>query len=137
VLSSIESLRLQQSFDSVLLLSHLVNGPSASNLLESAARHLDPDGVLVIQRLTPGMAWRSGASSRLGPVVITLEQVWIDGSQIRGTTAYAFDGEVWRQSWDLSARTDEELRALLEAAGLSMVTAAGAWVTARLNDHGG
>lgn len=51
ILARVQDLDLDRRFDLVLLLSHLVNDPDAPALLATAARHLEPDGLLLIQRL--------------------------------------------------------------------------------------
>lgn len=63
VCGRIEELRLDRTFDVVLLASHLVNVPddaSRARLLTTCARHVRPDGVVLVERIT--RAWADAAT---------------------------------------------------------------------------
>lgn len=130
VQSRVETLALVRRFDLVLLLSHLVNAPTADALLDTAARHVAPDGLVLIQRLLPGRSWEAGAS-QLGEVILDLEDVSVDGRSISATSVCSLGTCVWRQRWTLHNHTDEELVEALRRAHLEPVEIDGRWVVAR------
>jgi SAM-dependent methyltransferase len=127
----IEELALGRTFDGVLLLSHLINGPHPRPLLAAAARHLAPSGVVIIQRLEPGRRWREG-SSKAGPVLLTLSNLTVDLPRVAARTTYRTPAGVWNQDWVLYERDDNEITRLLTGVGLALVSAAGAWLVAAL-----
>ncbi len=131
VRSRIEDLDLGETFDAVLLLSHLINQQDPRPLLASAARHLAADGVLVLQRLVPGHPWREG-SSRAGPVEISLSRLIVALPRVAARTTFRLGAQVWHQDWVLVERDDADVEALLEQAGLRLVSPSGAWGTAAL-----
>lgn len=125
----IEQLDLHRTFDAVLLLSHLINGPDPHSLLTAAARHLNPDGILIIQRLEPGRRWQEG-SSQSGPVLITLTNLTVNLPRVAARTTYRTPTGVWEQDWVLYERDDNDLTHLLANAGLSVASTTGPWVVA-------
>ena len=125
----IEELALHRTFDGVLLLSHLVNGPDPQPLLAVAARHLGPGGVLIIQRLEPGRCWREG-SSQAGPVLISLSNLTVNLPRVAARTTYRTPTGAWDQDWVLYERDDDEITHLLTGVGLRLTKATGAWLAA-------
>jgi SAM-dependent methyltransferase len=128
----IEQLNLHRTFDGVLLLSHLINGPDPHSLLAAAARHLGPDGVLIIQRLEPGRRWQEG-SSQIGPVLITLSNLTVNLPRVAARTTYRTPTGVWEQDWVMFERDDNELTDLLTDSGLYVASTTGSWVVATPN----
>jgi hypothetical protein len=128
--SRIEELDLGRTFEAVLLLSHLVNGTAPQPLIATAARHLTPDGVLIVQRLEPGRHWQEG-SSQAGPVVISLGDLRVELPEITARTTYRINTQVWEQDWVLFERDDDEFALLLGNAGLELTSSAGAWLSAQ------
>jgi SAM-dependent methyltransferase len=132
VVSRIEDLALDEAFDAVLLLSHLINTlpEQRTKLLSVAARHLADDGVVVVQRHDPSHRLTSGRG-RLGDVEISLDVV--DDSEwpvVRAVTTYALGGETWRQPWTAEILDDVATAASLGQAGLELLSADGPWVVA-------
>jgi SAM-dependent methyltransferase len=125
----IEELTLHRTFEGVLLLSHLINGPDPRPLLTAAACHLGPRGVLIIQRLEPGRCWREG-SFQTGPVLIGLSNLTVDLPRVAARTTYRTPTRTWDQDWVLYERDDNEISHLLTGVGLRLAHAAGAWLVA-------
>ncbi|MGC9668909.1 class I SAM-dependent methyltransferase [Planosporangium sp. 12N6] len=135
--SSIETLRLDRTFDAVLLASTLINTEPEQRraFLATCARHVRPDGVVVVQRHPPewldtvepydvddgGIRWVGHSVRRTGA---TLDAV----------LEYHVDGRVWTHAFTAYRIDDEELAADLAATGLRLdrwLTDDHAWFTAR------
>ncbi len=119
VCAKIESLRLDRRFDCVLLGSHFVNDLARAPVLETCARHVAHDGVVLIEAYPPGLEWTAGAERRLGDVAIRLVDVERTGDRVRATMEYGVDGETWRQSFEAELLDEGGLTAALHRAGLS------------------
>ncbi|MGW7353866.1 class I SAM-dependent methyltransferase [Streptomyces sp. NPDC054784] len=128
VRATIEGLALGERFGAVTLASFLVNTPDGalrSELLRTCARHVAPDGCVLVQcegewhaSVRPGAAWeRDGLRVRLA----ARAPAGPDGAGGRAeriTMEYAFEDAVWSQTF-LSRFLDEaELREALDGAGL-------------------
>lgn len=134
--SRIETFASGDRFDAVLLLSHLINTPDEQQrqaILAAAARHLAPDGLVVIQRHEPGRRLRPGTAD-VGDVHLTVTDV-DDGDwpRIRATTHYRVGGQTWAQSWEAVVLDDVETKHALAQAGLRAVEIDGPWVLATLD----
>jgi SAM-dependent methyltransferase len=119
VCAKIESLRLARRFDCVLLGSHFVNDPARAPILETCARHVADDGVVLIEAYPPGLEWTAGAERRLGDVVIRLVEAERTADRVRATMEYGVDGKTWRQSFEAELLDEDELASALSASGLS------------------
>jgi SAM-dependent methyltransferase len=136
VCSRIEELELGRPFPCVLLMSNLVNTePSQrSAFLSACARHLAPDGILLIERHEPGWQPHEGGSRRLGDVAVSLEEVRIAPPVVSATVRYESGGATWLHPFEAHVLDDQALSASLEETGLAfdrVVDDAGRWVAAR------
>ncbi len=104
VCARIEDLRLDREFDAVLLGSHLINtaddGARAA-LLETARRHLAPEGRLIVEWHPP--EWFDGVAigqgGQLGEVAVELDDVVRDSDLLAATVRYRARGQTWRQEF--------------------------------------
>lgn len=123
VRAPIEGLDLDRRFVCVLLASHLVNvddDRQRAAFLEACARHVAPDGVVLIQRYDPDWAAdpRPSESEREG-VRFRLVDPRRDGERLHATVEYQIGERSWRHGpFTSRILTDEELEARLWAAGL-------------------
>jgi SAM-dependent methyltransferase len=122
--AEITRLELGRAFDVVLMASHLVNTVDNERrraLLASAARHLAPGGLLVVEQYPP--AWfdevSDRADGRLGEVAVDLHDVRRDGNVVTATVRYRMGGRTWTQTFDALRLSAGQLHAELLAAGLS------------------
>jgi SAM-dependent methyltransferase len=134
VSSPIQPLRLDQTFDVVLLASNLVNADPVTRrgFLATVRHHLGDDGLAVIQQFSPD--WFETAEHA--------KPVWDGPGGIRSITRlarwepprlyakveYQADGNVWTQAWTSYQISDHELTGDLAAADLRF----GDWLT---DDH--
>jgi SAM-dependent methyltransferase len=135
--SPIETLRLDRAFDAVLLASTMVNTDPAQRraFLAGCARHVRPDGVVVIQQHGPqwfdtvapfdverdGMRW-------------ILHSVRREEPRVHAVIEYHVGDRVWAHAFSAHRIGDDELAADLAAAGLGSdrwLTDDHAWFTAR------
>jgi SAM-dependent methyltransferase len=137
VCCSIEELNLGERFDVVLLASHLVNapGPQRTMLLESARRHLAPDGTVVVERHRPG--WVRTAADGVhddGAMRSTLTVLGRPApDMLHARIRYELGEAAWEQEFTASELDDEALPGALAAAGLLLgrvLTKDGDWFTA-------
>jgi SAM-dependent methyltransferase len=139
VRSQIADLRLGRTFDVVLMASHLVNTVDDARrhaLLDAAARHLAPGGVLVAEQYPP--SWfdevRDRAGGRIGDVRADLTEVHRNGDVVSATVRYRAGDGLWTQTFDALRLTDETLRGELRRAGLAFdrwLSDDRSWFTAR------
>jgi SAM-dependent methyltransferase len=138
VQSAIEELDLGRRFPCVLLASHLVNTADAkqrSAFLQTCARHVDDDGVVLLERHEPDWAPDEGVRGRMGDVTIALEDVRVDPPAVAATACYEADGKTWRHPFAARLLDDKALAEELRAAGLRLsrvLDDRGTWVEARL-----
>ena len=132
----IEELELGRTFACVLLMSNLVNSDhERADFLAACARHVRPDGVVLIERHPPDWRPEAGKPGQLGEVAIQLEDVAIEGSVVSATVRYEAGGHVWRHPFRAHLLDDNELARELASAGLEFVRVlddGGAWVEAKL-----
>jgi SAM-dependent methyltransferase len=119
VCAAIESLELDRRFDCVVLGSHFVNDPARTPLLDACARHVEDDGVVLIEAYPPGLEWRADTETRLGDVVIRLVEADRSVDRVRATVEYAVDERTWRQSFVAELLDEDGLAAALARSGLS------------------
>ena len=122
VLSDIESLDIEQRFDTALLASCLINHPVLevrSSFVDAARRHLRSDGHLLLERHDP--AWlRSAQPGRVAAVddiVTSIETVSRTADVVEMTVRYEAPGNVWRHSFAVAPLSEAEIEALLSDAG--------------------
>jgi SAM-dependent methyltransferase len=132
VVSRIEDLELGETFDVVLLLSHLINTlpDQRAALLTTAERHLADDGIVIAQRHDPARRIAPGRA-QLGDVAITLDQ--IDDARwptVSAVTTYGVGGAEWPQPWTAEILDDAATSAAFEAVGLTVQSTDGPWVVA-------
>jgi SAM-dependent methyltransferase len=127
LLADIETLRLDRRFDAVLLASHLINTPDASQrqaLLATAAHHVR--GHVLIQWHPPAWFDRVDSTShRACPVTITVRDIVRDGDLLTATVHYDGAGHHWEHPFTALRLSIEDIRAELTAAGLRF----GDWLT--------
>jgi len=136
VCARIEELELGRTFPCVLLMSNLVNSDEQrAAFLDACARHVAPDGVVLIEQHPPDWRPQPGKRSRLGEVESELEDVRIDEPFVEATVRYEAAGRRWRHPFRARVLTQDELARELMRAGLQFVRTLdehGAWVEARL-----
>ena len=133
----IEDLRLGRRFPCVLLASHFVNTEEDERtaLLGTCARHLDADGVVLIERYGPNWSPEDQAPKRVGDVGVALRDVRVDGRRFTAVAEYEVDGRAWRQPFAAVLLDDTELDTALRRVGLRLsrvLDEQGTWVEARL-----
>lgn len=124
VQAEIEGLDLRRTFGCVLLASQLVNvddDVQRTAFLATARRHLDGDGVLLVQRYDP--AWaddpRPSESTHDGVTIRVLSPRRI-GERLMATVEYELDGETWHHGpFTSRILSDGELSSRLEVSGLA------------------
>jgi SAM-dependent methyltransferase len=136
--TAIETLALPERFDAVLLASTLVNTHDAAQraaFLRTAARHLAPDGVVIVQRHPP--TWADEVAPHrwwAGPVELELRDVVRHSrTVVSATVVHRLGTIVAEQDFTTEVLDDDALAAALGRAGLhpqQTLTPDGAWVTA-------
>jgi SAM-dependent methyltransferase len=127
VLADVASLRLQRRFDCVLLASHFVNEPNDETrraVLETCAVHVARQGVLIAEAYPESLDWAAavGRPTRLGDVIVRVEEARRVGDMVHATVVYEFGPRSWRQRFRARMLDESELRAELSAAGLEFAT---------------
>jgi SAM-dependent methyltransferase len=135
VCGQIEDLELDDRFDLVLALSHLLNSTDdvRNRVLATCSRHLAVDGLVLLQRHDPVRRLvASDTETRVGDVRLLLVDVddaaW---PTVRATTVYRLGDDEWRQAWTSVILDDAATERALQQAGLEVLSVDGAWVTAR------
>ena len=137
--SPIESLRMGDVFDAVLLASTLLNAAPGQRraFLATCRYHVHDEGVAVFQYHPP--AWfdafpggpREGAIGEIAVIIRTCRRV---PSGIACELEYQAGGRTWTHAWTSYAISDAQLTSDLAAAGLVFgrwLTADHSWFTAR------
>ena len=139
VCSPIETLRLDQTFDAVLLASTMINVPPAQRhaFLATCRHHLRPGGTAVFQQNPPAWFETLGQQSREredpGGIRRVIRTARREPPLLHLAVEYQVAGQVWTHAWASSEISPDELRADLAAAGLSFgrpLTEDQAWFTA-------
>jgi SAM-dependent methyltransferase len=137
VLADIETLRVGRRFAAVVLASHFVNESDDERrrrFLATCARHVLPDGVVLIERYPPDWqpeptrAWREQGSVR-----IRLREATRRGAVVDAVMEYDVDSRIFSQAFTCRILSDAELDAELAAVGLRRVRVLGeraTWVEA-------
>lgn len=139
VRSGIQDLRLERRFDLVMLASHLVQTAEEEGrrlLLDTCARHVAPDGRVLIQWTPPERHddRRPGQGRTVDGLTIEVAAVEeVSPGLVHSTMRYTHGGKEWTQSFRSWRLTDERLAAELARAGLRLerfVTDDRTWVLA-------
>ena len=102
-------------------------------LLETCARHVAPDGVVLVERHEPGWSPVSGAVGRAGQVETELDDVTLDGPLVTATARYRAGGREWAHPFTARVLDDAETAAALGEVGLALrriLGPKGRWVLA-------
>ena len=125
VLSDIEELSLGRSFDAVLLGSFLIHAPvpgTRAILLEVCRRHVNPSGVVLIQRYRDG--WPASAvpgyMGEKDGIKAFIDDVAHEGQFARITLRHEAASGTWTQSFTAETLSESELGDALADAGLSL-----------------
>lgn len=120
VQAEIQTLDLGRRFGCVLLASNFVNDADEAHrdaLLAACARHVRPDGVVLIQGFPDG--WEpSEEETRAGTVMMRLRDGWRDGPLVGGVMEYSAGGRRWEHAFTSRLLDEAELDAALALAGL-------------------
>ena len=139
VCTPIEELALDQRFGGVVLASRLVNVADDSRRqlwLEVCARHVEHDGVVVIERWTPEQAasLRVDDPRSIDGVEICARNIRRLGSRYEVTLAYRIDAREWTQTFESEVLDDLNFLRALQHAGMrheKWLDPARAWCAAR------
>jgi SAM-dependent methyltransferase len=140
VLSPIETLRLDRTFDVVLLASTMVNSDPATRrgFLATVRHHLRADGMAVFQQSPPDWFETAGEVGRVrddpGGIRRTVRSAYWEAPRLRLEIEYQVAGNVWTHAWTSYQLREAELADDLAAAGLRFadwLTEDHAWFTAR------
>lgn len=133
VLGDVFALDLRRRFHAVLALSHLINGHERwmrSQLLRVCRKHVDDDGVVIVQPYRPGWVPTETTSSA-GRVGVHLHDVVdLDGG-FGAAVTYTLGERSWTQRFSAAIVDDEEMAALAAMNDLSVIGAVDgddAWV---------
>lgn len=124
VQAEIERLDLARRFDCVLMASHLINVDDRQRaaFLATCARHVAPDGVVLIQRYDPEWAADPQPSDvERGGVRLRVIEPRREGRHLSATAEYELEGRTWRHGpWEATILDDDEMAARLGASGLRL-----------------
>jgi SAM-dependent methyltransferase len=140
VLSPIEALRLDRTFDVVLLASTMINSDPGTRraFLGTVRHHLRDDGVAVFQQNPPGWfeTFQDAAKERDDPggIRYIVRSAHWEPPRMRCEIEYRVGGNSWTHAWTSYQIGDQELAGDLASAGLRFgewLTGDHAWFTAR------
>lgn len=138
--SPIESLRLDRTFDAVLLASTMINSDPATRLgfLATVRHHLRDDGVAVFQQNPPNwfetMENAEPVRDDPGGIRRIIRGARWERPRMSMEVEYQVNGNVWTHAWTSYQISDEQLPSELAAADLGFddwLTDDHAWFTAR------
>ncbi len=125
--AEIETLRLDERFDGVLLMSHFINTPDEAArqaLLATCRYHLAPKGVVIIQRHDP--AWlrrvQPGFINDTDGIKSYVDRVAQSGRLVEMTMRWAMEDDSWTQTFTTEPLDDNQTESVLNAAGLRQLT---------------
>jgi SAM-dependent methyltransferase len=131
VCAPIQALRLDRTFDVVLLASTLINADPGTRrgFLAAVRRHLRDDGIAVIQQNPPGWFESLEGAARVrddpGGIRRIIRVARWEPPRLRTEIEYQADGNVWTHAWTSYQISDQELARDLASAGLRL----GDWLT--------
>lgn len=121
VVADARTVRLGRTFDAVLLASHLVNDPDGgAAFAATAAAHLQPGGLVIGQTYPPDSDPAAGVGrvTRMGDAEVELVAAEVRDDRLTAIVRYGVDGETWEQPFTARLLREEDLRRLLDDAGL-------------------
>jgi SAM-dependent methyltransferase len=124
VLADIETLDLRRRFDAVVLGSYLVNTPNDEHraaLLATCRRHVDEDGVVLVERHDP--AWAAALTEHQGEhrgLVYAVREVRRKGPLLSAVMHYTVAGRRFRHAFTARILGPGELYDALRQAGLAL-----------------
>jgi SAM-dependent methyltransferase len=140
ICSPIQSLRLDRTFDAVVLASNMINAERGTRreFLATVRHHLRADGIAVFQQSPPGWfeTFAGDEPERDGPggIRFIVRSARWEPPRMRAEIEYRVAGAVWTHAWTCYRVTDDELASDLAAAGLRFcdwLSEDRAWFTAR------
>ena len=140
VCSPIQSLRLDRTFDAVVLASNMINAEPGTRreFLAAVRHHLRADGIAVFQQSPPGWfeTFSGDEPVRDGPggIRFIVRSARWEPPRMRAEVEYRVAGTVWTHAWTCYRLSDDELARDLAAADLRFgdwLSEDRAWFTAR------
>jgi SAM-dependent methyltransferase len=134
ICSSIQSLRLDRTFDVVLLASSMINADPVTRhgFLATVRSHLHDDGIAVFQQSPPGWfkTFENADPVRDDPsgIRLVIRAACWEPPRMRAEIEYQVGGHVWTHAWTSYQVSGNELAGDLAAADLRF----GDWLT---DDH--
>ncbi|MGH2661635.1 MAG: SAM-dependent methyltransferase [Actinomycetota bacterium] len=125
VLGDIESLDLGRTFPAVVLASYLVNTADRDQrraFLDACARHVTPQGMVLIQRAHPHVRWvgSDAYESTYGDVRIrTRVRAW-EGNVLHAVAEYSIGDRTWTQEYRSELLDAEAIQDQLGRSGLTI-----------------
>ena len=119
VLSDIETLELQQRFDTVVLASHFINTPEERKremFLRICGRHLENDGVVIVQRYSPELLQaQDSTQTQYGDVFLSfhVESAEPASGHFTAKATYRLGSTSWEQDFEAQILTDESFSRLV------------------------
>jgi spermidine synthase len=137
VLSDIETLVLEATYEVVLLASNLINNPEQtvrSKFLATCRRHISEEGVVILQRYQPDLeGWEPGDWVDRGPVAVRVSWSERHGDEFSASIQYRHEDQTWTHHFSAAILDDEKLRAELAHVGLRLeqtLNSEGTWILA-------
>jgi SAM-dependent methyltransferase len=140
VCSPIGSLRLDRTFDVVLLASTMINADpgTRAGFLATVRQHLSDDGIAVFQQQSPDWFETVGQAEPVrddpGGIRRVIRSARWEPPRMHAEIEYQVNGNVWTHAWTSYRIGDEELASDLAAAKLRFgdwLTEDHVWFTAR------
>ena len=137
ICSTIGDLRLDRSFDVVLMMSYLINvadDQERLRLLRTCAHHVRPGGTVLLQQQQPGMLRGPSVMGDEHRRMVVSDVEELPGNRQAATLTYTIDGRTWSQRILTQNLLEPQLSAQLTEAGLTLadyLTPDQTWVRAR------
>jgi len=119
----IEELKLNSTFDVVLIASYLINSTDESfrnSLLRVAKKHMSPCTILLIQYHDPLLYINLSKhqDAKNGNIVTKVESLELLGNIVRATISYKIDQSTWSHTFNTQPMSNFELERLFRNHGL-------------------
>jgi len=118
----IEGLDLGRVFDAVVVASHFANVPDVAErkaLLDTAARHLAPDGVVYVEHWNPDVIGHLHDGDGVqGEVTVQFRLLAERGREFDATVTYVLGERSWAQTFTARLLDEDELDQSLANSGL-------------------